>query len=239
DRLEDRPVGRNRVEGRRRAPHALPSGGGVPVGEPEGLVDGGRRDLAVRPAGDAADHGGSRGRDVHDARSQLVGNLDLCRPGHRTVAHDRAAAQGLQPRHGGPHRALRRRTRPALSSPIFRSDVYPAGNPKGAAMFRFFESLVDPYVAYEEKDAPPRRLLPFLMEYSRPFRGVFLVTAALKCVSAALDVALIWYVGRMVDLLSQGTPAEVVESHGTEFVLAALVVLIVRPIVSGIDVALL
>ena len=106
-------------------------------------------------------------------------------------------------------------------------------------MFRFFESLVDPYVAYEEKDAPPRRLLPFLMEYSRPFRGVFLVTAALKCVSAALDVALIWYVGRMVDLLSQGTPAEVVESHGTEFVLAALVVLIVRPIVSGIDVALL
>ena len=106
-------------------------------------------------------------------------------------------------------------------------------------MFRFFENLVDPYVVYEEKDAPPQRLLPFLMEYSRPFRGVFMVTAALKCVSAALDVALIWYVGRMVDLLSQGAPADVMKTHGTEFAIAALVVLFVRPIVSGIDVALL
>jgi len=106
-------------------------------------------------------------------------------------------------------------------------------------MFRFFETLVDPYAPYPETDTPPRRLWPFLRDYSRPFHKVFAVTAALKCVSAALDVALIWYVGRLVDLLAQGMPTEVWARHGSEFLLAAAVVLVVRPVVSGIDVALL
>ena len=106
-------------------------------------------------------------------------------------------------------------------------------------MFRFFENLVDPYVPYEEKDAPPRQLLRFLRDYARPFRGVFVVTAALTTVVAMVEVALIWYVGRLVDLLASGTPAEVMRDHGAEFVLAALAVLLLRPIVSGIDVALL
>ena len=106
-------------------------------------------------------------------------------------------------------------------------------------MFRFFENLVDPYAPYEETDTPPRRLLPFMRDYSRPFRGVFAVTAALKCASAGLDVALIWYVGRLVDVLAQDAPAEVMRVYGTEFLIAALVILVVRPIISGIDVALL
>ncbi len=106
-------------------------------------------------------------------------------------------------------------------------------------MFRFFENLVDPYTPYEEKDAPPRQLLPFLMEYARPFRGVFVVTAALKTVVAMVEVSLVWYVGRLVDLLADGTPAEVMRDHGAEFLLAAFAVIFLRPIVSGIDVALL
>ncbi|SPH23578.1 Putative multidrug export ATP-binding/permease protein [Defluviimonas aquaemixtae] len=106
-------------------------------------------------------------------------------------------------------------------------------------MFRFFENLVDPYVSYEEKDAPPRRLLPFLLDYARPFRAVFAITAVMTTVVAAIEVLLIWYVGRLVDLLSQGSPAEVMRDHGLELALAAFAVVILRPILSGIDVALL
>ena len=43
-------------------------------------------------------------------------------------------------------------------------------------MFRYFENLVDPYVAYEENDTPPQRIMPFLREYARPFSKVFVVT---------------------------------------------------------------
>ncbi|MCU9848126.1 ABC transporter ATP-binding protein/permease [Defluviimonas sp. WL0024] len=106
-------------------------------------------------------------------------------------------------------------------------------------MFRFFENLVDPYVSYEETDTPPRHVLPFLMEYARPFRAVFVVTAIFTTLVAMIEIALIWYVGRLVDLLSSGAPAEILAANGTEFILAALAVLLLRPILSGIDVALL
>ena len=106
-------------------------------------------------------------------------------------------------------------------------------------MFRFFENLVDPYVEYEETDTPPRRLLPFLIDYARPFRRVFVVTGVLKMVVAAVEVGMIWYVGRLVDLLAGGSPAGVMRDHGAEFLFAAIAVLFLRPIIGGIDVALL
>ena len=39
-------------------------------------------------------------------------------------------------------------------------------------MLRYFESLVDPYVPYSERDTPPARLWPFLRAYLRPARRV-------------------------------------------------------------------
>ena len=106
-------------------------------------------------------------------------------------------------------------------------------------MFRFFEGLVDPYVDYEQNDTPPRRLWPFLKEYVLPFRAVFAVTFILSVVIAAADVALIWYVGRLVDLLANGTPQEVWQTYGSEILLVAFGILIVRPLVAAADVALL
>ena len=106
-------------------------------------------------------------------------------------------------------------------------------------MFRFFENLVDPFGPYDETDTPPNRLLPFLNQYARPFRAVFAVTVLLKVIVAGFEIGLIWYVGRLVDLLASGSPEAVVKAHALEFALAAFVVLILRTIVSGIDVALL
>ncbi len=106
-------------------------------------------------------------------------------------------------------------------------------------MLRFFESLVDPYGPYERTDTPPRRLWPFLADYIRPFRGVFAVTAVTAVVVASFDVVLIWYVGRLVDLLGTGTPQAVVAAHWPEFAIVAFIILIVRPVVGGVHVALL
>ena len=106
-------------------------------------------------------------------------------------------------------------------------------------MFRFFESLVDPYGSYEQTDTPPRKLWPFLRDYVRPFRAVFAVTALLSILVASGDVALIWYVGRLVDVLATGTPQVVWRDYGTEILLVGLAILVVRPILAGADVALL
>lgn len=106
-------------------------------------------------------------------------------------------------------------------------------------MFRFFENLVDPYQSYVPSDAPPRKLWPFLKEYIVPFRKVFAVTGALSVVSAFADVALIWYVGRLVDLLAQNGPQVAWSRHGTEIILVALAILILRPALLVANVALL
>jgi ATP-binding cassette subfamily B multidrug efflux pump len=56
---------------------------------------------------------------------------------------------------------------------------------------------------------------------------------------SALEIGLIWYVGRLVDLLSQGTPAEVWAGYGTEILLVAAFVLLIRPFLAVTGVALL
>jgi len=106
-------------------------------------------------------------------------------------------------------------------------------------VFRYFENLVDPYIAYQETDHPPQRLLPFLREYARPFKKVFWVTGAASVVIAAMEVWLIYYIGRMIDILGTGTAAEVWEASGLEFILVAVFILTLRPALHIFQVALL
>lgn len=106
-------------------------------------------------------------------------------------------------------------------------------------VFHFFETLVDPYVDYAETNAPPRSLFAFLWDYSRPFKTVYALTAIMSVVVAAVEIGLIWYMGRVVDLLSSGSPGEVLAANGVEFALAAAFILTIRPILQGVDVLLL
>ncbi len=105
-------------------------------------------------------------------------------------------------------------------------------------MFRYFENLVDPFADYTETDTPPTRLWPFMLDYSRPFMRVFFWTALISVIVAAVEVGLIYYMGRVVDLLS-GPPAEVWQAHGTELILMAVFVLLLRPMLHVVDVLLL
>jgi len=105
-------------------------------------------------------------------------------------------------------------------------------------MFRFFENLVDPYTDYPPQDKPPQTLFAFLADYGRPFRKIFALTALMAVIVAAIEVGLIYYMGRIVDMLDRG-PARMWELHGTELILVALFILLIRPFVQALDVALL
>ena len=105
-------------------------------------------------------------------------------------------------------------------------------------MFRYFENLVDPFVAYEQVNTPPTRLWSFMLNYSKPFYRVFLWAALISILVAAVEVGLIYYMGRIVDLLS-GSPAEVWQQHGIELIFMAAFVLLLRPILHVVDVLLL
>lgn len=106
-------------------------------------------------------------------------------------------------------------------------------------MFRFFENLVDPFEPYSENDTPPTRLWPFLMTYARPFNRVFWAAGIMSVVVAVIEVWLIAYMGRLVDLIAPGTEETVWADYGWEFVLMGVFLLTLRPILQVIDVALL
>ncbi len=105
-------------------------------------------------------------------------------------------------------------------------------------MFKFFENLVDPYCDYLETDRPPTELWPFMAQYIRPFRKVFVVVTIMSIVVAGVEIGLIAYMGRIVDLLS-GDPKQVWENHKTEFLVIAAFVLLLRPVLQAADVLLL
>lgn len=105
-------------------------------------------------------------------------------------------------------------------------------------MFKFFESLIDPYIKYQEIDEPPTKLWPFLRDYSKPFKFVFMITALMSVIVAIVEIGLIYYMGRVVDLLGK-SPEAFWENHGTEIIVVAIFVMIARPIVQMIDVLLL
>ncbi|MEM9523407.1 MAG: ABC transporter ATP-binding protein [Pseudomonadota bacterium] len=106
-------------------------------------------------------------------------------------------------------------------------------------MFRLFETLVDPYTAYPETDAPPRRMWPFLKDYIRPFAKIFTAAAVMSVVVAVIEIWLIYYMGRIVDLLSSGSPQQIWAAHGAELILVGLFILILRPVLQMLDVMLL
>ena len=106
-------------------------------------------------------------------------------------------------------------------------------------MFRFFESLVDPYTPYDRDAPPPDRLWPFLAAYLRPARRAIAWTLLTVLLVAVGEVLLIWYAGRLVDVLSADGPGAVWTRHGTELLIAAALLLFVKPMVQGLGALLL
>ncbi|MCP4386579.1 MAG: ABC transporter ATP-binding protein [Hyphomicrobiales bacterium] len=96
-------------------------------------------------------------------------------------------------------------------------------------MFRLFENLVDPFQPYDDS-TPHTGAWRYLTENLRPLRRVMAMSLGLTVISAALEVWLIGYAGRLVDTLAAASPDRLWAEHGGELLLVAAVVLILRPL---------
>jgi ATP-binding cassette subfamily B multidrug efflux pump len=104
---------------------------------------------------------------------------------------------------------------------------------------KYFEDLVDPYVAYNEDDTPPGKVGAFIWSFMRPFRKLLAINAGFAFASALAEVFLIFYLGRLVDLLTVMTPTEFWAAHGIELGVILVFILILRPLIDTIDTALI
>ncbi len=102
-------------------------------------------------------------------------------------------------------------------------------------MFRFFESLIDPYQPYDEQAEFPDRLIPFYLRFLRPARWVIAGSMAMAMIFALTEAALARFAGELVDLLTVTDPTTVWTAHGSKFLWMAVIVFLVRPVVTVLE----
>jgi len=95
-------------------------------------------------------------------------------------------------------------------------------------MFRFFETLVDPFPPGEPPE-PPRKLLPFLLHISRPVLPWLALMSILTALVSVAEVALFGYIGSLVDWLADADRGSFLAEHGKGLALVALAIAIGLP----------
>lgn len=97
-------------------------------------------------------------------------------------------------------------------------------------MFRYFETLIDPFPS-REPGTPPRRLLSFILHYSRPVLPFLGVMSVLTAMISVIEVVIIGYMGSLVDWLSNADRQGFLAEHGMGLAGMALLVVVGFPLV--------
>lgn len=96
-------------------------------------------------------------------------------------------------------------------------------------MFKFFESLVNPFPAEAPKTAP-NTLAAFCIHYTRGvFPHLFIMAFLTACI-AIMEVALFQFLGQLVDLLIENTPQTLWDQHSSKLTFYAVIVLFLIPL---------
>ena len=100
-------------------------------------------------------------------------------------------------------------------------------------LFRLLENSADPFRpgGLPTPGTPPATARRFLIREFRPLRLVVVFALATTAAAAAIEVWLIGYAGRLVDLLAGTSRERFWAEHGRGLVLAAVLVLLVRPLI--------
>ncbi|MDX2205708.1 MAG: ABC transporter ATP-binding protein [Hyphomicrobiaceae bacterium] len=99
-------------------------------------------------------------------------------------------------------------------------------------MFRWFETRIDPFPRDPIRQ-PPDRLVAFFWYYLKPVWWAFAFLTATTLVLAGLEVLVLAFVGRVVDMMkATPDPRTFFADHAGELVLMTIVTLILRPVLS-------
>ncbi|MFK7891113.1 MAG: ABC transporter ATP-binding protein [Granulosicoccus sp.] len=97
-------------------------------------------------------------------------------------------------------------------------------------MFHRFENIIDPFQSFEEK-TPPAELWAYFRTQIAPFRHLLPWLALSGIAVALMESGLIFYSGRIIDLMNAAGPQSFWHSHALELMLAVLFILFLRPLI--------
>ncbi|WP_404298221.1 ABC transporter ATP-binding protein [Halomonas sp.] len=98
-------------------------------------------------------------------------------------------------------------------------------------MFRFFETLVNPYPS-GEPETPPRGLGAFILHFSRPVLPLLIVMSLLTALVSAVEVLFFSYMGELVDWLATAEREGFFVEYGWRLAGMAALVVIGLPLVT-------
>jgi len=99
------------------------------------------------------------------------------------------------------------------------------------AVFRAFENWVKPFARRDDLK-PPENVFAFIWFYISQAKAPFVGMLVLGGVTAAIEAALFWFVGRLVDILATVKPGEgwagLLDQHGSELFTMLVLIGVVR-----------
>ena len=102
-------------------------------------------------------------------------------------------------------------------------------------LFSRFETWIQPFARRDDL-RPPRGLLAFIWFYVRQAKAPFAVLLVLGGLTAGIEAATFWFVGRLVDMLAAVTPGDgwsgLLSAHGPELLAMLVLIGFVRFIVA-------
>jgi ATP-binding cassette subfamily B multidrug efflux pump len=98
------------------------------------------------------------------------------------------------------------------------------------AMFEWLEKRIDPFAPFDETRTPPQSVSGFAWYYLRPVRGWLVVLFFASLAVGIFESSLYILIGWLVDILATSTPDRIWAEHGTGLVVAAGLVLFLRPV---------
>ena len=101
-------------------------------------------------------------------------------------------------------------------------------------MFRFFENLVNPFADFPA-ETPPPTLWAYVKTQLRPFRKLLPFMALIGLLVALMEMGLIFYLGHVIDLMKEAGPANFWHQNKGELMAAVAFVLLIRPVLIGLD----
>ncbi|WP_370228274.1 ABC transporter ATP-binding protein [Cognatishimia sp.] len=96
-------------------------------------------------------------------------------------------------------------------------------------MFRYFEDLLNPF-ARVGNATPSSQLWGYIKEQLKPFHKWLPWIALTSFIVAVMESGLVFYSGRLIDLMTEAGPSSFWKTHKVEVIAVALFILFLRPV---------
>jgi ATP-binding cassette subfamily B multidrug efflux pump len=90
-------------------------------------------------------------------------------------------------------------------------------------------NLAAPYV-HGDGQPPAKHVWPYIRSHLKPLRLVLILSLAVTILTACVEVWLISYAGRLIDMLSDTAPSEIWQQYSLSLTFAAVMVVFIRPL---------